>query len=108
MSESDLNSLIRSKYSTSTLFKIVFTTTLSCFVSGYNIGVSNLSMSSVAYEISTISEVNFSAIHGAIFPIGATFGSVLAGKLANRYGRRNAMRMICLLIFLSSGLVRAI
>ena len=108
MSQSDSNSLIRPKYSTATLFKIVFTTTLSCFVSGYNIGVSNLSMPSVVYEIGTLDSTTFSSIHGAIFPIGAAIGSVLAGKLANRYGRRNSMRMICLLIFLSSGLVRAI
>lgn len=108
MSTSDANSLIKLNYSKWNLFKIVFTATLSCFVSGYNIGVSNLSTPSVVYEISTVDQTTFSAIHGAVFPIGATIGSVLAGKVANRYGRRFGMRMLCLLIFLSSGLVISI
>jgi MFS family permease len=90
----------------STLVKIVTTVTLSCFVTGYNIGVSNLSLANVAYDTSTLDETTFSAIHGALFPIGGTIGSLIAGKLANSYGRRNGMRILCLMIFFSCGLVR--
>ena len=103
---SDKGSLVKKKYPFSTLFKIVATATLSCFVCGYNIGVTNSSLDNVEKFLgSSISSTAFSAIQGAIFALGGTVGSLSSGKLANHYGRRKGMMILCFLTFLTCGIV---
>jgi MFS family permease len=103
---SEKGTLLKKKYPMPTLLKIVATATLSCFVSGYNIGVTNSSLDNVEKFLgSNISSTVFSAIQGAIFALGGTIGSLSSGKLANYYGRRKGMMILCFLTFLTCGIV---
>ena len=106
MSEKVEAKLLNKNYPTTVLLKIVATATLSCFVSGYNIGVTNSSLPNVYdYLDSSLSLTVFSSIDGAIFALGGTIGSLTSGKIANRYGRRKGTMILCFLTFLTCGIV---
>lgn len=106
MSSKNDEKLLKKKYPMATLLKIVTTATLSCFVTGYNIGVTNSSLLNVEiYLDSSLSLTVFSSIHGAIFALGGTIGSLISGKMANYYGRRKGMMILCFLTFGTCGIV---
>lgn len=93
-------------YNTSVVVRLVINATLSCFLTGYNIGVTNSSLENVSEAVGWSGGYNtFSAICNGVFPGGAVIGSILSGKIANKYGRRKGMIYTALLCIISSGIV---
>jgi MFS family permease len=95
-----------SSYSMSSLSALILSVALSSFLTGYNIGVGNSSLGNVKNTIDWNESLQiFLSVANSIFASGATIGSVFAGKIANKYGRRNAMILVDFLCIISSGIV---
>ena len=81
------------KYNKGFVVKLCLLATMNCFLCGYNIGVLNASIYNVAYTLGW-SESTLASVCNAIFAFGATVGSVIAGKIANKYGRIKGMMLV--------------
>jgi MFS transporter, SP family, sugar:H+ symporter len=90
----------------SSCFALILSVTLISFITGYNVGVGNSSLENVENMIDWSESLQlFLSVANSIFASGATIGSVFAGKIANKYGRRNAMIFMDLLCIIGSWIV---
>lgn len=87
--------LLQQKYDFAHVLKLTLVATISCFLTGYNIGVVNSSLDNVAETLNWGDlKSTYISLCNALFAVGGTIGSMVSGKLANKYGRRKGM-IIC-------------
>lgn len=93
------------KYRLSYLVPAVLSATLNSFLCGYQIGVFNTCQNNVAHSLNWGSHKTvLISVMTMLMPLGAMLGSMTAGLVANRLGRKWGMLLTCGIMVLSAGL----
>ena len=93
------------QYRLSYLVPAVLCATLNSFLCGYQIGVFNTCQNNVAHSLNWGSDKTaLISVMTMLMPIGAMLGSMTAGLVANRLGRKWGMMLTCSIMLLSGGL----
>ena len=97
---------MENEYNKGVLIKLVFTATISCFLTGFNIGVFKSSQINISETLKWGGDKDFYAsASNFAFAMGGAVGSALAGKLANKKGRRSGMMITALINIVACGTV---
>lgn len=93
------------KYNLKYLIGVVVTATLSCFVTGYEMGVFNTCQRNVAHTLNWGDKTDtYISINNAVMPIGGILGSLLAGPISNKLGRKIANVITAFTFIVACGL----
>lgn len=93
------------RFKTSRVYMLAFNTMISGFLFGYNVGVFNPSMLNVSHSLSWgSSQLQMTALCGAIMPAGGFFGAMSSSVLSNKYGRLKTIVVADIIGFFAAGI----
>ena len=96
------DNLVAKPYNSGYIFRITLVATISCFLTGYNIGVVNSSLDNVAKTLDWGSlKSTLISLSNAVFALGGAVGSAISGKISNKLGRRKGIMITDLVSILS-------